>query len=100
MDLPYKAEYAKSSRASCRSCKETIAKDTLRLAVMVQSHHFDGKTPQWYHYLCFFGKQRPKTTDDIEHFEMLRWEDQQKIKEKIGILSNFNENIILSVCLS
>ncbi|KAK5642117.1 hypothetical protein RI129_008284 [Pyrocoelia pectoralis] len=83
MDFPYKAEYAKSGRASCRSCKSTIAKDTLRLAVMVQSPMFDGKTPQWYHFPCFFKKQRPKSSDDIEHFENLRWEDQESIKSKI-----------------
>jgi hypothetical protein len=35
-DLPYRAEYAKSGRASCKGCKNPIAKDTLRLAVMVQ----------------------------------------------------------------
>jgi hypothetical protein len=35
-DLPYRAEYAKSGRASCKGCRSPIAKDTLRLAVMVQ----------------------------------------------------------------
>lgn len=34
--LPYYAEYAKSGRAGCKGCKENIAKDSLRLAVMVQ----------------------------------------------------------------
>ena len=35
-DYLFKAEYAKSSRASCKSCKGLITKDSLRLAVMVQ----------------------------------------------------------------
>ncbi|MPC33466.1 Poly [ADP-ribose] polymerase [Portunus trituberculatus] len=35
-ELPFKAEYAKSGRASCRGCKQNIAKDSLRLAAMVQ----------------------------------------------------------------
>ena len=35
-DLPFKAEYAKSGRASCKGCKSSIAQDSLRLAVMVQ----------------------------------------------------------------
>ena len=35
-DLPFKAEYAKSGRASCKSCRDSIAKDSLRLAIMVQ----------------------------------------------------------------
>jgi hypothetical protein len=45
---------------------------------------FDGKTPHWYHFICFFARQRPKTVGDISHFESLRWEDQEKIKAKIG----------------
>lgn len=36
IELPYKADYAKSARASCRSCKEKIEKDHLRLAALVQ----------------------------------------------------------------
>ena len=35
-DLPFKAEYAKSSRSSCKACKGGITQDSLRLAVMVQ----------------------------------------------------------------
>ena len=35
-DLPYRAEYAKSGRASCKGCRNPIAKESLRLAVMVQ----------------------------------------------------------------
>ena len=35
-DLPFKAEYAKSNRSSCKLCREKIAKDSLRVAKMVQ----------------------------------------------------------------
>lgn len=35
-ERPYKAEYAKSSRAGCKQCKGNITKDTLRMAKMVQ----------------------------------------------------------------
>jgi len=35
-DLLYRAEYATSGRASCKGCRNPIAKETLRLAVMVQ----------------------------------------------------------------
>ena len=49
-DLPFKAEYSKSNRAACKKCKEKIEKDVLRMAVMVQSYQFDGKTPNWFHY--------------------------------------------------
>jgi len=37
----------------------------------------------WYHFDCFFLKQRPKGMGDIENFDQLRWEDQEKIKKKI-----------------
>ncbi|XP_037804095.1 poly [ADP-ribose] polymerase-like [Penaeus monodon] len=82
--LPYRVEYAKSGRASCKTCKGNIAKDTLRLAVMVQSPMFDGKVPNWYHQKCFFIKQRPKTVADIANFDAVRWEDQEKIKTAIA----------------
>uniref|UniRef100_A0A7R8Z663 Poly [ADP-ribose] polymerase n=1 Tax=Timema douglasi TaxID=61478 RepID=A0A7R8Z663_TIMDO len=91
-ELPYRAEYAKSGRASCKSCKSPIDKDTLRLAVMVQSTMHDGMQPHWYHFPCFFGKQRPKSVGDIAHFESLRWEDQQKIKTKIDALGVSGSN--------
>ena len=35
-DLPFRAEYAKSNRSSCKKCKDKIDKEELRLAVMVQ----------------------------------------------------------------
>ena len=35
-ELPYKAEYAKSGRASCKACSGAISKDSLRLAIMIQ----------------------------------------------------------------
>jgi len=80
-DLPFRAEYAKSGRASCKACKTTIEKGALRLAVMVQSPMFDGKTPHWYHPKCFFQRSRPTAVGDIAHFDSLRWEDQEKIKK-------------------
>ena len=79
LDLPFKAEYAKSNRSSCKKCKEKIDKAELRLAVMVQSPMFDGKVPNWHHVKCFFMKNRPKAVGDIGHYDQLRWEDQEKI---------------------
>ena len=35
-DPPYSVEYAKSGRASCKGCKNTISQATLRIARMVQ----------------------------------------------------------------
>ena len=37
----------------------------------------------WYHFDCFFERQRPKSAGDIEHFDQLRWEDQEKINQML-----------------
>lgn len=42
-ELPYKAEYAKSGRSSCKFCKSIISKDSLRVAKMVQVRSRFGK---------------------------------------------------------
>lgn len=64
-----------------------------------QSPFFDGKQPNWYHSNCFFTKQRPKAVTDIAHFESIRWEDQEKIKAKLGnlLIFSFNDIIYLHV---
>lgn len=84
IDLPFRSEYAKSSRATCKACGTGIEKDTLRLAIMVQSPAFDGKVPNWYHFKCFWKRARVAGTSDIHGFEALRWEDQEKIKEALS----------------
>ena len=50
---------------------------------------FDGKQPNWHHVKCFFEKQRPHDVTDFSHFEQLRWEDQETIRKKIGIVYLF-----------
>lgn len=82
-DKLYKAEYAKSGRASCKKCKENIAKDSLRMAIMVQSPMFDGKVPHWHHFSCFWQRAAAQTTADIGGYSDLRWEDQEKVKKAI-----------------
>lgn len=85
--FPYKAEYAKTGRASCKGCKSSIEQGSLRIAAMVQSAFHDGRQPNWFHESCFFQKQRPTSVGDIEHFESLRMEHQQKLEKKISELS-------------
>lgn len=82
-DKLYKAEYAKTGRASCKKCKESIAKDSLRMAIMVQSPMFDGKVPHWHHFSCFWLRAAAQSTADIHGFSDLRWEDQEKVKKAI-----------------
>ncbi|KAL6564442.1 Poly [ADP-ribose] polymerase 1 [Orobanche minor] len=81
---PWKVEYAKSSRSSCKTCKNSIEKETLRLGKMVQSTHFDGFMPMWNHAACILRKVKQiKSADDVEGLEVLRWEDQQKIRKYV-----------------
>ena len=83
-DLPYRAEYAKSGRAKCKACKADIPKGDLRLAAMVQSPFFDGKSANWFHSNCFFMRNRPTAVGEIAHFDSIRWEDQEKITKRIA----------------
>uniref|UniRef100_A0A669B8M1 Poly [ADP-ribose] polymerase n=1 Tax=Oreochromis niloticus TaxID=8128 RepID=A0A669B8M1_ORENI len=83
LDKLYRVEYAKSGRASCKKCKENIAKDSLRMAIMVQSPMFDGKVPHWHHFSCFWQRASAQSTADIAGFSDLRWDDQQKVKKAI-----------------
>ncbi|XP_055275757.1 poly [ADP-ribose] polymerase 1 [Moschus berezovskii] len=82
-DKLYRVEYAKSGRASCKKCKESIPKDSIRMAFMVQSPMFDGKIPHWHHLSCFWkvGYSVWHPDVEVEGFSELRWDDQQKIKQ-------------------
>ncbi|XP_026400993.1 poly [ADP-ribose] polymerase 1-like isoform X2 [Papaver somniferum] len=81
---PWKAEYAKSGRSSCKTCKSPIAKEILRLGKMVQATQFDGFMPMWNHASCILKKANQiKSPDDVEGLDSLRWEDQQKIRKYV-----------------
>ncbi|RWW33163.1 hypothetical protein GW17_00002147 [Ensete ventricosum] len=51
---PWKAEYAKSGRSSCKTCKSPIGRDQLRLGKMVTATQFDGYMPVTTTTLAFF----------------------------------------------
>ncbi|XP_055949257.1 poly [ADP-ribose] polymerase 1-like isoform X2 [Argiope bruennichi] len=89
-ELPFRAEYAITGRSSCKKCKQKIEKNSLRIAVMVQSQTFDGYLALWYHWECFFMvKKRLHSISQIANFDNLRLEDQEKIKNQIAkFLSN------------
>ncbi|XP_017099086.2 poly [ADP-ribose] polymerase isoform X1 [Drosophila bipectinata] len=91
VELPFMAEYARTGRASCKGCKSNIAKDNLRIAVMVQSAFHDSKIPNWFHKSCFFQKQRPTSVGDIQNYENLRFVDQKDLADSIGNLEQICE---------
>jgi len=60
-ELPaYKIEPARSSRSGCKACRKKIAKDTLRLGVMIEGPFGQGYL--WFHINCA-AKRRP---EDLE----------------------------------
>lgn len=81
---PFKAEYAKSNRSTCKSCQTNISKDSFRIAKVVPATQFEGYMPVWNHASCIFKKKgQIKSLEDIEGLDSLRWEDQQKVRTYI-----------------
>lgn len=62
-------EEAKSGRASCRTCKKTIAKGELRLGVEVQTQFSDTPSMQWHHALCAAAKLPAELKEALAAYE-------------------------------
>jgi len=62
-------EEAKSGRASCRTCKKTIAKGELRLGVEVTTQFSDTPSMQWHHLGCSAGKLAGELKDAMATFD-------------------------------
>lgn len=81
------AERAKSGRAKCKKCKNTIDVGALRLAKLVVNPFGTGKMKAWHHLPCLFEvfkRQRVTTPkiekiDDIGGFELLSFDDIEEI---------------------
>lgn len=52
--------------------------------LLIDFHVFFLQIPNWFHYACFWKRAKVVTHGDIHGFDALRWEDQEKIKEKVG----------------
>ncbi|KIH45893.1 Poly(ADP-ribose) polymerase and DNA-Ligase Zn-finger region, partial [Ancylostoma duodenale] len=91
-NLPFGVEYARSSRATCKGCKNTIQQDTLRMSVREPSRHFDGLQDNWFHFPCFWKRIVPGKVEinekSIKGIDTIRWDDQEKIREKIAGVEN------------
>eukprot|EP01116_Phalansterium_solitarium_P023164 TRINITY_DN7972_c0_g1_i1.p1 TRINITY_DN7972_c0_g1~~TRINITY_DN7972_c0_g1_i1.p1 ORF type:complete len:951 (+),score=393.50 TRINITY_DN7972_c0_g1_i1:135-2987(+) len=86
----YIAEYAKTSRATCKGCDRSIGEGTCKIGKETPSEYHDGMDVSWYHLSCcspFKNGWSPATItkiEDLRHWEMLRWADQVKIMTKLG----------------
>ncbi|RCN44674.1 Poly(ADP-ribose) polymerase catalytic domain protein [Ancylostoma caninum] len=87
-NLPFGVEYARSSRATCKGCKNSIQQDTLRMSVREPSRHFDGLQDNWFHFACFWKRIIPGKVEinekSIKGIDTIRWDDQEKIREQIA----------------
>ncbi|KAN0012022.1 hypothetical protein ACTFIU_000243 [Dictyostelium citrinum] len=78
-------EYSKSARSSCKKCKGTIAMDSIRVGVETPSRVFDGYDVKYYHLNCMdFPKLKIFYINQLKHYELLRWDDQLKIRKLLG----------------
>uniref|UniRef100_A0AC34G292 PARP-type domain-containing protein n=1 Tax=Panagrolaimus sp. ES5 TaxID=591445 RepID=A0AC34G292_9BILA len=82
---PFGAEYAKTGRAKCKACREPISQGSLRMCTRTKSHFFDGLQDNWFHYECFWKRSKPDLLSEgnIRGMESLKWDDQEKIRQRI-----------------
>ncbi|WOL07423.1 hypothetical protein Cni_G16164 [Canna indica] len=93
---PWKAEYAKSGRSSCKTCENPISKEHLRLGKLVTGTQFDGFMPMWNHAGCILKKKKQiKFVDDVEGIELLRWDDWKMIRNYVKGGSSSTKQLIL-----
>ena len=88
----FQVEYAKSGRAGCKHCKASIGKDSLRMAKLVKSSHFDGTMAHWFHFSCIWKTKRyPAEESDIKGMDSIKFEDQEKITKKMAELGTLSK---------
>uniref|UniRef100_A0A915CKB2 PARP-type domain-containing protein n=1 Tax=Parascaris univalens TaxID=6257 RepID=A0A915CKB2_PARUN len=85
-NLPYAVEYAKSGRAACKGCKDPIAMSSLRMSARQPSRFFDGLQDNWFHFDCFWNRLKKGDINEasIRGMDLLKWDDQEKIRSKIA----------------
>ncbi|KIH53077.1 PADR1 domain protein [Ancylostoma duodenale] len=116
--IPFGVGYAKSSRAFCKGCKSTIGEVRLCLQSEFDEYQeevFQNQTisqlfcstgsiqdslrmsvrePSRFHYTCFWKRLKPGKTEinerSIRGMDMLKWDDQEKIREKIQAFMNYS----------
>eukprot|EP01094_Clydonella_sp_ATCC50884_P003615 TRINITY_DN1275_c0_g1_i3.p1 TRINITY_DN1275_c0_g1~~TRINITY_DN1275_c0_g1_i3.p1 ORF type:complete len:1010 (-),score=329.36 TRINITY_DN1275_c0_g1_i3:98-3097(-) len=84
--LPHSVSYSKSSRSKCKGCSQQITAGHIRFGVTVKSAAFDGTFTIYYHSKCYFkkGKNKGIETTAIEGFKLLKWVDQDALRNKFG----------------
>ena len=92
-EKPFLVEYASQGRAKCKTCKQQIEKSSTRIGKLVSNPFSEdgGMMKQWYHVPCIFDSlsrarattKKIDSTDDLDGFDSLKDDDQQKIESLI-----------------
>jgi hypothetical protein len=77
---PWRVEVAKTGRATCKTCKETIDKGALRLG---EPYEFEGRDAiRWHHLAC--ACKRLRDASKLTGFLALGASEQAKVRRAIG----------------
>ncbi|XP_026379968.1 polynucleotide 3'-phosphatase ZDP isoform X1 [Papaver somniferum] len=91
------AEYAKSSRSSCKKCSEAIPAKSLRLGSISKERGHD--VTRWYHPACFPTDSQPIiSVNEIDGFSSLEIVDQealQKVMDGCDQLPKEREQVVV-----
>jgi hypothetical protein len=72
--MSHVVEYAKSKRSTCKTCKETIEKDVIRIGLSSEDR------TQWFHLDCWKIPKKIKEVDEISGFDSLKKKDQKVVE--------------------
>lgn len=75
--MPNVIEHASSGRAKCRACRETIAKDELRLGERLPNSFGDGEMTLWYHLPCAAYKRPQALIDGLASDDTPEYTDEE-----------------------
>ncbi|XP_063690820.1 DNA ligase 3-like [Bolinopsis microptera] len=92
-DYLFRCDYAKTNRSACKKCKIKIEKAEVRIAKLKTNPFSDdgGLMTDWHHPKCVFETfararattKKIESSDDIEHFDLLKSKDQDVIEHLI-----------------
>ncbi|RWS24308.1 poly [ADP-ribose] polymerase 1-like protein [Leptotrombidium deliense] len=79
-NFEFRVDYS-THKIFCAKCSEKIKVGELRFAKLPMVRQGLGRN--WHHFDCIFTKYIPSSTAAIENFDVIRYEDQQKISERL-----------------
>lgn len=81
-------EYAKSARAGCKKCGNTIDKGCMRLGIVSKAAGGFDMT-RWHHLHCFPSQSEVVSVENINGFQLLKASDKEALKT---LVAEFGKN--------